>query len=384
MTEKQTWDVIVVGSGPAGSTAAEAIAHKGARTLLLEKSSHPRYKACGGGVPIRTMAMLPLRIDSVIETHIDTVEVSHFGKRTFTKTSPSPIAAMVMRDRFDALLLDRATYSGAIVRQGEAVIAVENKTDYAIVSTTRGEYQARWVIGADGATGIVARSSGLLKEPIQSAAWEIEISASAHFIDHWRGRANIDIGYKPWGYGWVFPKNASLSIGLVTSPGSGKQIKKLGNEYINRLGLTDAHIIQAKGHPIRFRRGKHPITSGNIILIGDAAGLADEFTAEGIGYAIHSGQLAAKAILNDSSSGEHATITYEESVNREIQTELDSARAISRMYYSCVTSWPWLAMSISKRLDYFWYAFFRIMRGESSYETELSRVPGLSLSKKIL
>ena len=126
-----------------------------------------------------------------------------------------------------------------------------------------------------------------------------------------------------------------------------------------------------QGHPIRYRRSvAEPVAQGNALLVGDAAGLADEFTAEGIAYAVHSARLAADAVLaNGDAAG-----AYTAAVNREIQPELEAARTISRLYYWCVTTWPWLALRVSDWVNYLWRAFFRVMRGESSYALELGRV----------
>ena len=119
-------------------------------------------------------------------------------------------------------------------------------------------------------------------------------------------------------------------------------------------------------------------------MLGDAAGLAGEFTAEGIAYAVHSGVLAAQAVEGATGDAAAAASAFQGSVNRLIQPELDAARAISRLYYRCITAWPALALAVSKRIDYFWRAFFRVMRGEASYDSELNRWPLLNLATRVL
>ncbi len=375
------WDAIVIGAGPAGATAARRLAAGGARTLLLEKQRLPRYKACGGGVPARTEALLGLPIGEVSEGVVDTIEVSRFGSSWFRKRSAEPLASMVMRDRFDEWLADEAIAAGAELRDGCPAQGVALRSDGVEVETPGGRETARWLIAADGATGITARQCGFAVGGARSAAYELEVAAPQGALERWRGAANVDVGYRPWGYGWVFPKEGALSVGLVAAPGRGRHIRRQAGRYLGRLGLAEAEIEQVAGHPIRYRRSRsEPVAQGAALLLGDAAGLADEFTAEGIAYAAHSANLAAAAILG----GGDAAAAYGAAVDREIQPELDAARTISRLYYFCVTSWPWLARQASNAVNYLWRAFFRVMRGENTYAAELGRLPGGGAAQRLL
>lgn len=375
------WDAIVIGAGPAGATAARRLAQGGVRTLLLERHALPRYKACGGGVPARTLQLLDLEIEPVAEGFVDTIDVSNLGQPQFRKTSPTPLAWMVMRDRFDQHLSDAAVQAGTVLRDHCPVQSIVEAGHSIRVETSRGTERARWLIAADGATGPAARQLGIPAAPTRSAAYELEVAAPQAALEHWQRAANVDVGYRPWGYGWVFPKQGMLSVGVVTAPKRGRQIRRHAERYLRNLGLDDARIEQVQGHPIRYRRSAaEPVAQGNALLVGDAAGLADEFTAEGIAYAVHSAQLAADAVLSD----EAPARAYTAAVNREIQPELNAARTISRLYYWCVTTWPWLALGVSKYVNYLWRAFFRVMRGESTYASELSRLPGGGLAQRVL
>ena len=375
------WDAIVIGAGPAGATAARRLAAGGARTLLLERERLPRYKACGGGVPMRTEALLGLPLGAVVEETVEAIEVSRFGSRWFRKRSARPLASMVMRDRFDGWLADAARAAGAELRDGCGAQGVVAQPGGVEVETPRGRERGRWLLVADGATGAVARQCGFAVGGARSAAYELEVAAPAAALERWRGAANVDVGYRPWGYGWVFPKEGSLSVGLVAAPGRGREIRRQARRYLDRLGLADAELERVAGHPIRYRRSRaEAVARGAVLLLGDAAGLADEFTAEGIAYAVHSANLAAAAVL----SGARAAEAYAAAVDREIQPELDAARTISRLYYFCVTSWPWLARQASDVVNYLWRAFFRVMRGESTYAAELGRVPGGGAAQRLL
>ena len=367
------WDAIVIGAGPAGATAARRLSDAGASTLVLEKQPLPRYKACGGGVPARTLELLDgLDISPVAEGCVETIDVSRFGRHQFRKTSERPLAWMVMRDRFDRFLTELAVESGATVRDATPVQSIAERDGGYEVETPTGSIRARHLLAADGATGPTARWLGIASAPTRSAAFEVEVAAPSAALDHWHGAANVDVGYRPWGYGWVFPKAGKLSVGVVTSPGRGRTIRKQTDRYLARLGLAGADVLKVQGHPIRYRRSTNePVASERALLLGDAAGLADEFTAEGIAYAVHSANLAANAVL----ASDDPASAYTQSVNRQVQPELDAARTISRLYYWCVTTWPWLALKTSKHVNYLWRAFFRVMRGESTYADELARVP---------
>ena len=370
----------MIGAGPAGATAARRLSDAGASTLLLEKQSLPRYKACGGGVPARTLQLLDdLDIAPVSEGHVDTIDISRFGQHQFRKTSNRPLAWMVMRDRFDGFLTDLAAESGASVRDATPVQSIVQGDGCYDIETPMGAVRSRHILAADGATGPTARWLSIDSAPTRSAAYEVEVAAPSAALEHWHQAANVDVGYRPWGYGWVFPKDGKLSVGVVTAPRRGRSIRKQTDRYLARLGLADAQVLKVQGHPIRYRRSNNePVAADRALLLGDAAGLADEFTAEGIAYAVHSANLAADAVLNSNSPAE----SYTNAINREIQPELNAARTISRLYYWCITTWPWLALTTSKHINYLWRAFFRVMRGDSTYAHELSRLPGSALVQR--
>lgn len=372
------FDAIVVGAGPAGSTAARELAASGARVLVVDRANFPRYKACGGGIPLRTARMLPFPIDGVVEDAVSEIEVSWHGRHTFRRSSGTPFAYMVMRDRFDALLLRQACQAGAEFRRGTAVRAMEKTPGGACISADGFCATADFVVAADGAHSPVGRMTGLGDGIAECAAWEVEVRGTPAERAGYRGRALIELGFKPWGYAWLFPKADLLSIGIVVPPGQGSTMKRRVERYIQSLGLGEAPVEMRRGHKIRFRRGHERIASERVLLAGDAAGLADEFTEEGISYAIHSGRLAAIAVLN-ALSGDGSLAAYEDAVEREIMPELRAARVISGMFYGALNRAPRAWMFTSGRLPFLWNAFFAVQKGESTYAREAGRVPLVSL-----
>ncbi len=368
------FDVAVVGAGPAGATAARELAERNLRTVLIERASLPRYKTCAGGVPLRTAALLPFAIDSVVEDAVDRMAVSFDARRRYVRRAAKPFAYMTMRARLDALLAERAAGAGAQLRDRTTLRSLTREGSEWRLETDRGAIFAGCVIGADGANSLVARASGLGRGMTESVAMEAEIRAAPWAFREWRRTVGIDFGYHPRGYAWVFPKQELLSLGLVLPASQGGAIRDRLAHYVDLTGLGSAPVERLTGHKVLSRRGPVPIAGDGVALVGDAAGLADEFSEEGIYYAVRSGQLAADAVVR---AGGTDLRDYERAVNREIQSELDAARTIAELFYASLRRWPWAVMTATHHVGYLWEALFRVQRGESSYDRELARLPRL-------
>ncbi|GIW13935.1 MAG: hyaluronate lyase [Tepidiforma sp.] len=369
------FDAIVVGAGPAGSTAARELAAAGARVLLLDREHFPRYKACGGGIPRRTARVLPFPLDPVVEDEVSLLDIAWRGRCRFVRDSGEPFAAMVMRDRFDALLLDYAQRAGAEFRQGSPVRTLE-AAPAGVSVTTEGGFSAgaQFLIAADGAHSPVGKMAGLGAGLAECAAYEVEVRAPAHRVRANRATAFIELGFRPWGYAWVFPKAEVLSVGIVLPPDQAGTMKQQVSAYLQRLGLGGAPVDISRGHKIRFRRGAERIADDRVLLAGDAAGLADEFTQEGIFYAIESGRIAARAVLR-ALAGQAPLFAYQRDIDRELMPELRAARLIAHMFYGMLGRFPGPWLLATRALPYLWDAFFAVQRGESTYAREVHRVP---------
>ncbi len=369
------FDAIVVGAGPAGSTAARELSAGGARVLVVDRADFPRYKACGGGIPLRTERLLPFPIGSVVEQSVDRIEVTYRGRRSFVRRSRGPFSHMVMRERFDALLLDHARRAGAEFRPGTVIRDVATDGSVVVRSEDGFEASAPYLVCADGAHSPVGRRAGLGSGMAECAAWEVEVRRPG--VAPQRDRtAVIDLGYNPWGYAWLFPKGDVESFGIVLPRDQAGSMKRLTDEFARARGASGRSIAMARGHKIRFRRGCEPLANDRVLLAGDAAGLADEFTGEGIYYAIDSGRMAARAILG-ALGGSASLRGYESEVDRYLMPELAGARIIAYMFYGMLrrAPRPWLWASSS--IGLLWDAFFAVQKGESTYAREVERVPVL-------
>jgi geranylgeranyl reductase family protein len=330
-------DVAVVGAGPAGASAARVLAEGGARVVLLEKQSLPRYKTCGGGVVERALRGLPASLRADVEAdvverpcHAAEIEFGGDGLR-FQTRRPRPLISMVMRDRFDAALTAAAGQAGAEIRTPAAVRAVAVRDDRIELETTTASVAARFVIAADGATSETARLTGWSPPRRRAPALEAEVQVSPTDFARWAGAARFDFGPVVAGYGWVFPKRDHLSIGVCTMR-RGVNLNAGLSRYLETLGLTRLEHVDKHGFFIPLGPRPDGVARGRVLLAGDAAALADPVTGEGISAAIETGTLAAHAILASNGDPARARQRYDHAL-APLRREVRIGRFLARLTY---------------------------------------------------
>ncbi|RMH31518.1 MAG: FAD-binding protein [Nitrospirae bacterium] len=154
---RRTYDVIIVGMGPAGASAALELSLAGLSVLALEKETHPRYKVCGGGLSARIASFLPEDFSITVERIVSRVHFLYGCAEPFVIEQSCPIAYMVMRDTFDRWLVEKARQAGAVIREEEPVESLQVESSGVEIVSARERYEGQVLIGADGATGVVAR-----------------------------------------------------------------------------------------------------------------------------------------------------------------------------------------------------------------------------------
>ncbi|WP_382306422.1 geranylgeranyl reductase family protein [Herbiconiux sp. UC225_62] len=308
------WDVLVVGAGPAGSTAARAAALTGADVLLLDRAPFPRYKTCGGGLLGESLRLIPERARATVESRVgDTLVTSRF-RRPFRLRRPEPYLAMVRRIEFDQALVDAAQDAGARFVDGVAVRGITQPGDdgtavdeasgapaaasdasaaFVTVRTTAGTVRARVVIGADGTGGRVGRYVGVVPGGVDLGL-EDEIAMPADDT-RWRDAVRLDWGGASGSYAWVFPKGESLTVGVIQRKGAPDATRDYLAAWRAHLGLADAETLHSSGHLTQWRSDSSPLRRGRVIVAGDAAGLLEPWTREGISFALRSGTWAGEA-----------------------------------------------------------------------------------------
>ncbi|HEX4791784.1 MAG TPA: geranylgeranyl reductase family protein, partial [Actinospica sp.] len=288
------WEVVVVGAGPAGSSAARTAAEAGARVLLLEKAELPRYKTCGGGLIGYSRRALPAGFEIPVRQRIDAITFTVDGQRERTRRDRNgDLLALVNRAEFDLALTKAAVDAGAVLRTGAALAAVEHdEAGRAVLTLADGErITAGAVIGADGSASRVGRYVGVRCEQVDLGL-EAEIEVPAQVAEQWAHRVLVDWGPLPGSYGWVFPKGDVLTVGVISARGDGEATRKYYRDFIERLGLAGFPTVSDSGHLTRCRASDSPLSRGRVLVAGDAAGLLEPWTREGISFALRSGALA--------------------------------------------------------------------------------------------
>jgi geranylgeranyl reductase family protein len=288
------YDVIVVGAGPAGSTAAYFLVEAGKRVLLIEKDQMPRYKMCGGGLSIRFLRQqFPFSFDNSAFHAVKGISYIHNG-HVITIPLAADAVSLVMRDEFDHYLLSQTR---ADVIQGCAVRSIKELPNSVVVEMKDGsQYSAPFLIGADGANSIVARALGLRKRRVMAAAIEVELPASPEMQRRFGQEIVFIFGEIHYGYLWIFPKPNHLSIGIGALHPKPGELQATLKRVMARYGIS-LENVPLRGHPIPIFTRFERVASRRVLLAGDAAGLADPLSGEGIRFAIKSGRLAAESIL---------------------------------------------------------------------------------------
>ena len=365
------FDVAVVGAGPAGGAAALALSEGGLRVAILEKAVPPRYKTCGGGLLARALRWIPTDLRPVVERECLTAELHHHEPRlSFSTRREQPIVSMVMRDQFDHLLTKAAQGAGAELFSGSPLVAMMRHSDSVELQTTAGRFRARFVVAADGVGSAVARQCALPELRHVIPALECEMTVDATRFEKFKHAARFDFGLTPHGYAWVFPKKEHLSVGVLTTRRGSCNLNDEYARYVQLLGL-DAPIKEERhGFMIPTCPRARLFDVPRVLLTGDAAGLADPVTAEGISAAIRSGQFAAEAILTGRFDDAATRRGYRDRLQATLLPELRVARVLARVLYDFPAVRAWLLTRHGQRLSEF---LTGVVMGESSYSDAVRR-----------
>jgi geranylgeranyl reductase family protein len=367
------WDVAVVGGGPAGLAAAHAAAGAGARTIVLERAEHPRYKTCGGGLIGTSLGIAAPRITVPGRDTVTAITFTDRGRRSFTRHAHGrPLLTLVRRDEFDLAWHDAAIAAGAKISQNAQVRSLTPAPDSVTITMADGSsITARTVVGADGSAGITSRHVGVAFDQ-QDLGLELELTATDADRAAWRGRVLLDWGPVPGSYGWVFPKDDELTVGVIMTKGKGAETKDYLARFVAQLGLSDRTVNRDSGHLTRCRTVDAPLRKDRVLVTGDAAGLLEPWTREGISYALRSGTWAGAAAARG------ALDDYEAQVRRELVPEMVAGRRLLNVF----AKHPRLVHA-AMATPLGWRQFEAFCRGDLSMASVVER-PGIHAAVSLL
>jgi len=323
------YDVVIIGAGPGGSATATFLARKGVKVLLLDRAVFPRNKTCGDGLTPRAVAAIErlgvLEQVSNVSQRINYAKViAPNGKEIVASIGETDIATQgaymlaVPRVELDYILVENAVSEGAMLIEGCKVNAIANNNDGVIVKGNIKrkvhEFHAKYAIIATGANMGLLKKQGFLtntpKPIIAARAYYENANYDREFFNFHFNEVTLP------GYGWVFPlANNKINVGIGVIPGKSKKqhdIKSLYHDFANRpymkqvlSGATSLGEVQS--YPIRTDFMTATLYQERTLVVGEAAGLTNPLTGEGIDYALECGEIAAKQLHSILSKGDNPT-----------------------------------------------------------------------------
>ncbi len=363
------YDCIIVGAGPAGSTAAYHLSRAGHRVLLVEAATLPRYKPCGGGVSPQIAEWFDFDFTPAISIKVRKVRYTLNLQDPVEAELPEERALwMVRRDQFDHFIVQQAQRQGATLWDGTKAKGIESNGDTWRVHTSQGTVEGKFLIAADGSRGSMAKWLGFTQRRYRLAA-AIEIEPRLDVPDE--PVIHFDLGLLKQGYLWNFPKADGYSIGggVFRSGDQRKQdLRAPVADYAAEFEV-DAKAVQPFGHPIFIWDGPQPLHTHRALLAGEAACVVDPFTAEGIRPSIFSGLKAAEAVSQALAGDDQALPHYSDTMNREWGEEMRWAKRLAQVVYQA----PGLAYRLAVKRPSSTLTMAQIFAGEVRYADVVHR-----------
>jgi geranylgeranyl reductase family protein len=315
----ERFDVLVVGAGPAGSTAAYRLASAGASVLLADKAQFPRDKPCGGGLTMRAVRQLPFSVEPVVEDRTMRVRFGLDFTRRVERAVDEPLVLMTQRKRLDAFLVEQAAKAGAEFRDGVKVSDLALEDDGARARVNGSSVTAVHALLADGANGVSARAVGLDDGREHGVALEANVPYGVVREEDYRGLLCLELANVPGGYGWVFPKGDHVNVGVGGWEREGPRLREHLARFCREYDIPESSLEDVRGYRLPLVHPRARLAKGRVALLGDAAGLVDPLSGDGMYEAFLSAKLATEAVLAGDLEG------YDRELRRTLSSQLAAA-----------------------------------------------------------
>jgi geranylgeranyl reductase family protein len=332
--------------------------------LLLDRERFPRDKPCGGGLTYRAVRELPVSVEPVVEDTVHRFQLGFRYARRFERRTDEPLILLTQRRRLDAHLAEQAAAAGADFRDGVRATALELSDDGAVVRFGGSAAAAPVVLGADGVNGLTARTLGLGGERQHGVALEGNV-LHVHAREDYRGRAVVELGVVPGGYAWVFPKGDHVNVGVGGWESEGPRLREHLERACAGYGLPAERLESLRGYRLPMRGARDRVSRGRVLLVGDAAGLVDPLSGDGMYEAFVSARLGAETVLEllegRAPSLEGYALRLEAALGRTLAASWKAKYALDRF--------PRLVYGVA-RLPLVWGFTSAFLRGELAHPGE--------------
>jgi menaquinone-9 beta-reductase len=300
----QRFDVAVIGGGPAGSAAAHVMSGTGMNVAVIDKAIFPRNKLCGGLLTERSHSVYKSIFGEGWEPAIENVAdsiVFYYRDRFLNRLDSYRRMYFTSRPNYDTYLLELAAKKGARIFQGRGVSSIDLQNRTVILADGQ-KIRADFIIGADGVNSCVAKLIAGSHDRRHTLALGLECEIPRDLLKRSVQSPEIYLGIARWGYGWVFPKKNSVTVGLAGLLDNNSGLRSDFEQFLRQIcGFLPG--IPYEGHHIPFGHYLNMPGRSATLLVGDAAGLVEPVTGEGISFAMLSGRYAGEAVVKAAEQG---------------------------------------------------------------------------------
>jgi geranylgeranyl reductase family protein len=328
-----SFDVIVLGAGPAGSSCARRAAELGLSVAVLEKADFPRPKPCAAGLTEKAMLLLGDDLDPVRHRRFRSAEIAFDRYLSLMVSAPDDLVATTTRRELDAQLARSADAAGARIEHGRVATGLDQECGVVRVRAGTDTLTAGHVVVCDGARGAGRSMLGLDPLRMGGGLYVRARPGAGELPDDVAGRLLFDPTAVRRGYGWIFPKRDHLNIGVFSQRELHGGLRRALDTFLVARGFDGWRTEGPFAFPIPVRRPQDALGTGRVLFAGDAAGLVNPVTGEGISSAVLSGRLAAEAISRTLGTDHEADRLYAQCVAQEVIPMIDGSRRNGDLAY---------------------------------------------------